>query len=494
MKRSGASLKVGNIGLAIGLAFLAVAAVSAAACKSDAPGVEFKTGYGVANITPPLGTPCALGLDDDLIEVLDDIFVRALYLERGTEKVLVVSADVIGLFPADIAEFAAAITGATSIPAERQVFHATHTHQTANSRWEDARVLEPFGLADRHSSPEFKALFKRGCVEAAKAAVSTAAPAEMAYAEAPAAGIASNRRVPAAEPGKVVFRSSRPDAAMRAAPEGHIDPLVRLVLFRTKAGGMLGVVNYGCHPSAAGGDEGPFVTGDFAGRGIAAAEAAIPGLHLLHLTGTSGEINPGKHVTSDSLEPAARKADVELLGRRYADAIRAAVGLAKDWSTPGRLAFVRSGVALPLLAGLPSEAEDRERIAEAARAYIADKAAGRTNPGAMRRLSHEALVLGRSADGKLPTEAAALAVGGVRFAFLPGEIMLKFGDALRERFGGPRLLNVATSLDYTPGYVVPAAYFPEGGYEPSVSKLDPAAYDILLDHVAALLKATGRGE
>ncbi len=477
----------------IGMVLIAAAMIFAAACGSGAPGVEFRAGYGSAKITPPLGTPCALGLDDDLVEVLDDIFVRALYLERGTEKVLVVSADVIGLFPADIAEFAAAVTEATSIPAGRQVFHATHTHQTANSRWEDARVLEPFGLAARHSSPEFKAIFKRGCVEAAKAAVGSAAPAEMAYAEAPAEGIASNRRVPAG-PGKVVFRSSRPDAAMRAEPEGHIDPLVRLVLFRTKTGGTIGVANYNCHPSAAGGDEGPFVTGDFAGRGIADAEAAIPGLHLLHLSGTSGEINPGKHVTSDSLEPAARKADVELLGSRYADAIRAAVGLAKDWSTPDRLAFVRSGVALPLLAGLPSEAEDREKIAEAARGYIADKAVGKTNPGAMRRLSHEALVLRRSADGKLPTEAAALAVGGVRFAFLPGEIMLKFGDALRDRFGASRLLNVATSLDYTPGYVVPAPYFAEGGYEPTATKLDPAAYDILLDQITALLKATGLGE
>jgi hypothetical protein len=484
----------GRLSKTIGLALVAAATTFAAACGPEATGVEFRAGYGSAKITPPLGTPCALGLDDDLIEVLDDIYVRALYLERGTEKVLVFSADVIGLFPADIAEFAAAVTEAASIPAERQVFHATHTHQTANSRWEDARVLEPFGLADRHSSPEFKAIFKKGCVEAAKAAVGSAEAAEMTYTEAPALGIASNRRVPAPEPGKVIFRSSRPDAAMRVEPEGHIDPLVRLVLFRTKAQGTIGVVNYNCHPSAAGGDEGPFVTGDFAGRGIALTEAATPGLRLLHLSGTSGEINPGKHVTSDSLEPSARKADIALLGRRYADAILAALEKADGWSTPDRLVLARAGVELPLQAGLPSEAEDREKIAEAARVYIADKAVGKANPGAMRRLSHEALILRRSADGKLPTEAAALAVGGVRFAFLPGEIMLKFGDALRERFGGPRLLNVATSLDYTPGYVVPAVYFVEGGYEPTATKLDPAAYDILLDHITGLLKATGLGD
>lgn len=478
----------------IGLVIIATAMIFPAACGPETPGVEFKAGYGIARITPPLGTPCALGLDDDLVEVLHDIHVRALYLVRGADKVLVFSADVIGLFPADIADFASAVARATSIPAERQLFHATHTHQTANSRWEDARILEPYGLADRHSSVEFKAIFERGCVEAAKAAVSTAAPAEMAYAEAPAEGIASNRRVPAAEHGKVVFRSSRPDAAMRAEPEGHIDPLVRLMLFRAKAGGTIGIVNYSCHPSAAGGDEGPFVTGDFAGVGLAAAEAATPGLSLLHLSGTSGDINPGKYVTSDSLEPAARKEDVELLGRRYADAIRAALDKAAGWSAPNRLVLVRAGVALPLLAGLPSEAEDREKIAEAARVYIADKAAGKANPGAMRRLSHEALVLRRSADGKLPTEAAALAVGGVRIAFLPGEIMLGFGDALRERLGGAPLLNAATSLDYTPGYVVPAPFFAEGGYEPTVAKVDPAAYGILLDHAAGLLKTAGRGE
>ena len=169
-----------------------------------------------------------------------------------------------------------------------------HTHQTANSNWQVARILEPYGLSERFVSTRFKAKLAAAFVETARAALRDAVPCDMAYASAAVRDIASNRRIPVDEKGNVVFRSSRPSEDMRLKPEGAIDPLVRLVLFREKGSGrMIGICNYNCHPSSAGGDEGPYATGDFPGVGMSLAEQKAGNLRLIHLTGFCGDINPG---------------------------------------------------------------------------------------------------------------------------------------------------------------------------------------------------------
>ncbi len=138
----------------------------------------------------------------------------------------------------------------------------------------------------------------------------TCREAEVCFTTAAAQGIASNRRVPVpGEGNQVRFRESRPNAELRGYPEGPIDPTVRLLLFHVlDSNDLIGITNYNCHPTSAGGDGGAYATGDFPGVGMSIAEGDVPGLHLLHLTGTCGEINPGKYVSSDSYLPEDHRA------------------------------------------------------------------------------------------------------------------------------------------------------------------------------------------
>ena len=452
-------------------------------------------GYGRAVVTPPLGTPCALGLDDELVEVFDDLYARALYLACGGEKGLVLAVDLIEIVRSDGNELAREVAEATGIPASRIIFHATHTHQTANSRWEDSQALRPYELSEAHSSSAFKSLLSKGLVDAARQAVAGAEECEMTYAESPVKDIASNRRIPAGDGNRVIFRSSRPPEDIRRLPEGAVDPLLRLVLFRSKKSGRaIGICNYSCHPSAAGGDEGPYATGDFPGRGMALAENQIGNLRLIHLTGTCGEINPGKHVLSDSLDPDSRKRDIELMGERYAAAVVSAVRIAEKRApseSPAGLAFARSAVSLPMRKDLASEAELSAQLKEMVELYQRDKESGeqraRRNWGILYKL-HSAR---HTKDGRQETEAAALRVGDVFLAFIPGEISLRLGESLRAALGRPKLLNVSCSIDCGISYVIPPDYFSEGGYEPTATDLAPEAYDVLLSHMATLLQKAG---
>lgn len=224
-----------------------------------------KAGYGKACITPPLGVACGLGLEDELVAILDDLFVRAVWVQARGTSALIIAADIIGLDPKDCHDLADRIAAEVAVPADIIVLHSTHTHQTANSRWESGQLLEPYGLSDQYSSLRFKAILTDGLVRAAREAISTARACCMSYGEAPVIGLASNRRIPSDHDlDHVIFRCSRPSADLRDAPEGVIDPLVRMVLFKeVDTGKLIGICNYNCHPTAAGGDEGPYATGDF---------------------------------------------------------------------------------------------------------------------------------------------------------------------------------------------------------------------------------------
>jgi hypothetical protein len=459
--------------------------------SSPAPeGSGILVGYGRADITPELGTPCALGLDDELLEVFDPLYVRAVWLGLGEKAVLILVGDVIGVNGDDADEFAALVGKAVDLPAKDILITSTHTHQTANSRWGVGKLLRPFGLEEKFVSLKFKDQYVDGLLAAARQAKASAAPCEMAYAEFPVKDIASNRRIPV-EGGKVVIRSSRPPADMRAMPVGKIDPLLRAVLFRNlKDGVITGLLNYNCHPTSAGGEEVGYATGDFPGVGMTLAEQESGNLKLIHLTGTSGEINPGKYVLSDSALPGDRKRDVRLMARRYAQAIRGAVDSVKDWQPATRLELSRDAFGLTLQDNIPPLEEVQKRLAAAADEYKRKKAAGDVQPGRIRGLGEE-YALFHMKDGKLLTQAAALRLGDVYFTFLPGEDMLMFGEELRDYFGRPRLLNVTLALDSGTSYVVPQLYFDQGGYEPTATRLAPAAYVELKDKMIELLKTVG---
>ncbi len=452
-----------------------------------------RVGYGRCVVTPEMGTPCALGLADELVEVFDDLHARAVWLEVGGQAVLIAAADVIALYQSDCEEFTAAMAEATGVPPERIVLHATHTHQTANSRWEVARLLEPYGLAEDFSSTAFRALLQRGLVEAARQAAQTASECEMAYGEAKVEGIASNRRVPTGDGDKVVFRASRPAAGLRARPEGWIDPTLRMVLFRTRGtGALIGICGYSCHPSVSGGDEGPYATGDFPGVGMAMAEAALGEARLLHLTGPCGEINPGKYVSSDSGAPEERKADLQRLGARYADAIVRAVASAEVEAEPEDLAMAWvKPLGLSVADTLPDAGEFARRLEAGAAEY---RRTGRDGPGyqMLRRTVYWYNARLNTRKGRLQTRAAALRVGRACLSFMPGEVFLRLGDELRRRLAGRRpelrLVNVAHCMDHNPSYVVPPECFAQGGYEPTATPLGPGAYGELLEAMDGLLE------
>jgi len=445
-----------------------------------------RVGLARQDITPALGTPCSLGLDDECREVFDPPFVRVLALQDGDEPVLLLSTDLIGLQQRNQHDIKNALSAATGVPRDRIVAHGTHSHESPTVQVANNVPLEPYGL--QFADPEYYRLFLDRAAQAARDAMAGMFTSQVSWGRGKVSGVASNRRI-LNEEGKARLRGSRPDAAMRAYPEGDFDPWARVLRFREADGPReVLLLNYCCHPTAAGGDEEWYVTADFPGEAMRLLEAERPDRACTYFTGPCGNVNPGKYV-GDGQEPADRIRDVRLLGGRLAEGIRAALRETEPIEGDG-LHFATRPVRMPLRQEIPAREDLEARLAEAVEVYRQAKAEGRRLPGGgdIRRLAHKLQLRAHTEGDFLPTEVAALRWGSFGAAFLPGECFLEIARALWDRFPDLKLVPVAP-VDYTLGYVPTPETYGQGGYEAEVANVSEKGFGTLVEAAAAAVEA-----
>jgi neutral ceramidase len=440
-----------------------------------------RVGFGRAEITPPLGTLCALGADDNLVEIFDPIYVRATVLGEGANAVAILSLDVIGLYRQDMLELRNLLAAQTGLDPDRIILHATHSHESPNSERCFHEIVQPLGLD--WQTPEFYDLLRSQMVRAVQFAQADARPSGASFAFWPVAGLASNRRLRPLD-GPTVLRQSRSTPEYRQYPEGWIDPYVRMLVLSDAADGREHwLMNYACHPTAAGGDEAPYITGDFPGNAMARIVASRPRVTCSYLTGCCGNINPGKY-TETSNDPAYRAADVVRLGGLLAEATVTARKHGMQPVAGNGLRYARHAVNLPLLPRVLQRDELEARLREEVAAYLVRRQAGQRERGGGTALFWTLynLFTARCAtpDGMLETEVSAIGLGDVGLLFLPGECFLEIAAGVRAHFPERKLL-IAALCDYGPGYVVTPEAFEGGGYESEAALCDPAALQKLID-------------
>ena len=180
-----------------------------------------QVGFGRAEITPPLGTLCALGLDDELQEVFDPVYVRATVLGHGPEAVAILSLDVIGIYRPEIEDLRSLLAAQTGLTPERIILHATHTHESPNVERCFSELTRPLGLI--WHTPEFYEYLRCEVVRAVQFALADSHPALLSFGFWPVAQLASNRRLRPLEK-ETVLRQSRSTPIDRLYPKGWIDP------------------------------------------------------------------------------------------------------------------------------------------------------------------------------------------------------------------------------------------------------------------------------
>jgi len=417
--------------------------------------------------TPPVGSMMAYDPVTNRWEL--GLRARGVVLSGAGEPIVLCAIDWIGIANEGNDEFRTALARAAGTSPRRVAVHTLHQHDAPDCDFSAERILKEAGLDAR----QYDSRFQRQVLSNLETAVRESLPraqavTHLSLGEARVEKVASNRRILGPD-GKVraVRWTATPDAAIRAEPEGTIDPSVSLVSFWNGERPVAVLSYYATHPQSY------YRTGipnpDFPGIARFLRQMTVPAALHVHFNGAGGNIGVGKY-NDGSPENRLR------LAERLAD------GMRRAWEkthrqpiTTADVSWTIESVALPPaqhLAGAELEAQ----LKGAERAPAAQIAA--TKLAWLRRCQ-----AGHRID------IACLSLGSARPLHLPGELFVEYQLAAKQE--RPDLfVALAAYGDYAPWYIGTAVAYEEGGYEtrPESSNVAPEVEGVLLGAIRRLLR------
>ncbi len=417
--------------------------------------------------TPPVGS--MLAYDPVTNRWNLGLRARGLVLLGADKPIVLCAVDWIGIANEGHDAFQAVLARAAGTTPERVAVHTLHQHDAPDCDFSAERMLKQAGLDAR----QFEGGFQREVLSNLAAMVEAALPraqpiTHLGLGEARVKRVASNRRILGPD-GKV--RATRwtatRDAALRAEPEGVVDPVLSLVSFWNGRQPVAVLSYYATHPQSY------YRTGianpDFPGVARFLRELAVPGALPVHFNGAGGNIGAGKY---NDGSPTNRL----VLAERLADGMRRAwENTRRQPIAAGDVGWAVARVALPPARHLSIAALEARLQAK--------------DPEFVRRGDASRLAwLRRCRDGR-PIEVACLRLGRARILHLPGEAFVEF--QLAAKAARPDLfVAVAAYGDYAPWYIGTAVAYEQGGYEtsPASSNVSPEAEAILVGAIRELLQ------
>jgi hypothetical protein len=416
--------------------------------------------------TPPLGSAMAY----DPVKRLDEMTLRCRGIVLiGDEKPIVLCAvDWIGIANEGHDAFRDALAEAAGTTRERVAVHTLHQHDAPGCDFTAERILREMG---QMNYGRFEGTFHRQVIaraaDAIRAALATAQPVtHYGWGQADVKEVASNRRIKGPD-GKVRatrYTATR-DPALRAEPEGVIDPQVSVLSFWSDEKPLAVLSYYACHPQSY------YRTGvpspDFPGLARFVRGQAVPSALHVHFNGAGGNIGAGKY-NDGNFENRM------LLAQRLAEGMKQAfLATEKVPLSPADVRWQSVPVRLPVAPHLKEDELVAAIKTEPPDGYIAKA---------------DQLAWLKRCQARHEIDVTCLHVGKARVLHLPGELFAEYqlaAKALRPD------LHVALAAygDYGPGYIGTAAAYPEGGYEtsPRASNVSPEVEEVLMNAVRKLL-------
>jgi hypothetical protein len=359
------------------------------------------------------------------------------------------------------------LAGAAGTDVGRVAVHCVHQHTAPYVDGDAQRLLDRTPAPPPYVDAAFLDAVTDRLAAAAKEALGRFQAVDaLGTGEATVERVGSSRRIITAD-GKFHGRmSSAKDPALRALPEGFIDPVLRTITLAHGARPIVRLHYYATHPQTFYGD--PRVSPDMPGFARERLQEK-EGVFQIYFTGCSGDVAMGKY------NDGSRKARDELTARLLAG-MEASVA-ATRLGPAGKLRWRALPVVLPLAAGA-------DRILDRCRTELADP-----KREAIPRIRAATQVAYAERIGT-PLEVSLLEIGGVAVLHLPGECMVEFQRFAQEAKPKGSFLAVAAYGDVGTGYICTQRAFKEGGYEPSASHVAPQSEAILKRAIRDLLTPT----
>lgn len=472
--------------------FGAVAFTSPDSFGAETPPVGIvRVGVFDVDATPPLGTPVAYALAR---KIEDPLKARGIVLLGIGKPIVLCAVDWIAIGNGGHDVWRATLARAVDTTPDRVAVHVLHQHDGVRCDFTAEELLAAQGLGGKRFDVPFVRRTIEEAGKAAKAAVERAEPAtHLGVGEAKVDRVASNRRILGPDGRVTISRSSsyripepilsrltvdakrngydlsasRIEEAL-AAPEGVIDPLLKMLTFFNGERPLVSLSYYATHPQSYFGKGD--VTSEFVGLARAEHERTHAGLTLVHFNGAAGNVAAGKY---NDGTPELRV----ILTQRMTD------GMRRAWDATKRVPLVATEcewrvepVRLPVATYL-----DPTKL----RATLEDA----TAPESDRLTAATKLSFVLRATAGPPIELSCLKLGRVYLVHMPGELFVEYQLAAQQ-MRPDDVVCMAAYGDAGPGYIGTEIAYAQGGYEtqPSSSNTAPHVEKRLLDGLRKLLK------
>jgi hypothetical protein len=439
----------------------AVLAQSAEPSVRQAAGQTLRVATFQADVTPPIGAVLCHGNVAPAREIVSPLTARGMILLAGDRPVVVCAVDWVGISNGSHDAWRSLLADAVGTSVDRVSVHTVHQHDTPGIDASTERILAEHGLSGAMYDVAFADRALQQVARAAQAAVADAQPVtHLGYGQGRVERVASNRRILGPDGKWMLQRQSRcsnPQAV--AAPEGTIDPDVRLVSLWNDDRPLISLTYYACHPQSYYGQGG--VNWDFPGYARAARQTAVPEALHVHFDGAGGDIAAGKY-NDGSPE------------NRPALAARLEQGMRDAWQTMRRIPLAADDVAWQVQrVSLPV----RETIDEASRLATLNDPARKQRDRIF--AARDLAWLRRMRSGH-QLEIGCLQLGPVSMLHLPGELCIAYQLAA-QAICPDRFVCLAAYGDLGPGYICTEIAYSQGGYETGfVSRVAPRVEGTLL--------------
>lgn len=452
--------------LSLALALVCLTATRAADPPGKGPPTTVQVATFDVDATPPVGSAMAY----DPVKRLDELTLRCrgVVITGAGQPIVLCAVDWIGIANEGHDQFRERLGDAAGTTRERVAVHTLHQHDAPGCDFTAERLVHDLGLTNfgRFEGGFHREVMQRAA-RAVKEALASAQPVtHYGWGSAPVKEVASNRRILGPD-GKVraVRYTATKDAALRAEPEGVIDPEVSLLSFWNGDRPVAALSYYACHPQSY------YRTGipspDFPGIARFIRGQAVPEALHVHFNGAGGNIGAGKYNDGS-------KENRMTLALRLADGMQRAWAATKKQPLTGAdIGWETVPVKLPVASHLKQEDLIKDLKSEPARGYVS-------------KADQLAWVVRCKAGHAI--DITCLQVGQCRVLHLPGELFVEYQLAAKKMRSD---LHVAMAAygDYGPGYIGTTVAYAEGGYEtsPRASNVAPEVEPILMNAMKRLL-------
>jgi neutral ceramidase len=423
-------------------------------------------------ITPPVGTPMAgYYYDRGADKIHDDLFARALVIEKDGTKVAIVTCDLIGISAEIVAEVRKIIEKSCGIDAEHVMISATHAHTgpvipTSKSRYnstgKSAEILAGY-------IGKLPALIAQSVLEANEALQ----PAQLSFALGHEESISFNRRFFMTD-GTVGWNPGKLNPKI-IKPAGPIDPDVSVLYSETLTGKpILTFVNFALHLDNVGGTE---ISADMPFT-LSNILQNFKGSQMVTVfsQGCSGNIN---HINVKSAVPQQGQGEAQRIGTVLAGEV------IKTYTKLCAL-NIKDIRAKSLIVKLPLPEVSAADI-PAAQGIISQYGKQDAAPFFDFVKAFKMVEVYERKGKPIDAEIQVFALGdSCAIVSLPAEIFTELGMYIKSRspFANTIIVELANG---SIGYVPDRKAFIEGSYEPLSSRVAPGSGEILAEKALEML-------